>query len=191
VSESDTTPTYALTAAALREVYGGRVDVPLPKAGMVAICRRPDIADAIVHGSLPLPLLKAVLVDAELAGMLGIRPDQEDISATTSLGFIEKMKPETMQFIDRWCCLAAVTPRLVLEEQDGGADALWILEMPLDDKVAIFSATFNLATLLRAGGPAGATFRAVGPGGAPGPDGAAVWVPPVDAPGDAGSGGGA
>lgn len=133
------------TADELRAAFGGDILVELP-SGYTMICRRPDMDDELFRGSVPAPLLRAAF--AEIAKVLAGGPDQIDQSAENLI--IGGGAPSVAALIDRWVCLAARRPRVVAEQTASGADALWIGEMPLDEKLAICARTFTRGTAVLA-----------------------------------------
>jgi hypothetical protein len=171
------------TAAALRAAYGSDIKVTLPGTELVISCRKPDLQEQIFRKVLPLPLLKSVLEEAEQLAPGGVAT-QQSLEA-----FLANGNTETGDFIDRWVCLAARSPQIVMTEAEASAAVMWIGELPLSAKLEIFGETFTLGEVGRQ--VAAATFPADAGGAAPGPDRAPVPDAPIDAAPADGSGGSA
>lgn len=140
------------TLADAKKEFGTDVLVTLPD-GRTWACRTPHLKNLIFKQILTMPLLAAVLsetVDAE-GGERSFNQLVRDGSA------------QSANFVDLWVCQAAKDPRLSTRRDE--PDTLWIEDVPLDVKMAIFEATF----VLPGGQPGGAAGF---PGKPDGPDGA-------------------
>jgi hypothetical protein len=115
------------TAKDLRTRYGADLTLTLP-SGAVIQCRRPDLKDLMFRRLLPLPIMAALMKTAQEAGD---RPLKEVIAES----------PAMPEFIDRWVCAAARRPRIVMTFEEAGDEALWVQDMPLDDREYIVAAT--------------------------------------------------
>jgi len=164
------------TADQLRAKFGAEILVPLPGGGAWR-CRRPDIKTLLFEDILSMPVLEQVLAD--------LRPHENGKDKTLQ-DLIEEpaAASRTGDFVRRWLTLAAKSPRIVLEETDAGPDALWVQDVPINVRMAIFNATFWDVTPAAGSAPAAAAF----PKGPAGPvaagDGADVSRAPerADAP---------
>jgi hypothetical protein len=169
----------ANTATEYRRTRGSEIPVTL-STGHVFLCRRPDMDDAMFRGALPLPLVKAFFVGfAKVALAAAATPDGLQAEAEH---FLENGQGrEAIPMIETWVCLAARSPRVVMVEEDAnpGAGVLWVGDLDLADKVAIFSATFTRAEGEAARRAAAEAFPAGLDGAGAGHDGAPVPDPPV------------
>lgn len=108
------------------DLHRARVEVTVSGTDGVIVCRRPDLLSQVVRGLLPQPLVDAVMARA-VSGTF----DAANVSALAESG----------EFIDRWVCLAAIEPRVVMTEAEASDNAVWIDDLDLNLKLAIFHAT--------------------------------------------------
>lgn len=157
------------TPQELRARYGADLTLTLP-SGAIVQCRRPDVKDLMFRRLLPMPIMAALLRAAQAAGD---RPLKEVIAES----------PAMPEFIDRWVCAAVRSPRIVMTFEESGDDALWVQDMPLEDRNAIVEATDpnagKPATERTSQTAAAAEFSGDAVGDASGPDGAPVRPAPV------------
>ncbi len=158
-----------LTATEIRDKLRTHVTVTIPDLGDVR-CFRPDVADLMLRGELPLPTLGAVV--REMNG------DPTDPSTDRGV--------HTADLLDRWAVMVCRSPRVVATEAESGPDALWVSELPLGAKTMIFRATFEMSAVGRQA--AAAEFREEPTGHPAGPGGAPVSDAPLDDVGNSRSG---
>lgn len=145
-----------ISAAALRR----EVLVSVPGTDLQIRCRRPDLLTQIAKGVLSQTLVQEAL-KAVKDGMFDLQSAAPDTVAAYG------------EFIDRWACVAALEPRIVQNEADAGETAVWVEELSVEVKTAIFNATIGPAPVPVT--PAVTDFRHDEPAGiAGGPDGEAV-----------------
>lgn len=91
-------------------------------------CRRPDPIVLFANDMLPLEIYANVA---------------ENVSGTMNSFTLAAVKdPATYgDFVDRWVCAAAVSPKVVLAEQDASDEAIWVEDLAPDVRVAIFMKT--------------------------------------------------
>lgn len=168
-------PSNASPASALREAYSSTFTVTLPNGLTVECRRRPDLADALFRGVLPMPLLTKVL--QELAPSITAGNGDEK---KTAEAFIEGGGGmSTAELVDIWTCMAARSPRVVLHDADVTDDSIWVRDLPLSARLEIFAQTFEWGEAARQA--AAATFRAEPAGAAGGTDSPPVQSAAVDA----------
>lgn len=118
-----------------------KISVSVPGTDLVIVCRRPDLLGQVTRGVLPQPSVDAVLRQAQAGGVDPMASEDLTLAA---------------DFIDRWVCLAAVQPRIVLTEAEASESAVWVDDLDLALKLAIVSAT---TTKVAPVDPAVAEFR--------------------------------
>lgn len=95
---------------------------------MRVACRRPD--PLVLFASELLPLDIYAKVAEKVAGSI------------TAFGTAALTDPGLYgDFIDRWVCAAAVTPRMVLTKDDASEEAIWVEDVPPGLRLAIFMKT--------------------------------------------------
>lgn len=156
------------------QIRNGPIVITIPP-NLAMTVRRPDMLTQFTHDILPLEIYGKVI--EELTAIVGGHtPDDVD----SSLEHLKKYD----ELLDRWACLAAVAPRVVLTdaEVDAEPQALCVQDLSFETRLAIFRATRR--TLLTKGvRDAVAAFRRQRPEGADaGPSGPAVRPATVDAP---------
>lgn len=140
-----------LTVAELKAKFGSDIPVPLPDGSGTWRCRKPDFQDVMFRHVIPMPLFQQML--QELSGAADTADDltdeQKRIAAIEQ--FMANAGDRTATFINQWIALAAKTPAIVMtsEEADRDPNALWVLDVPLAVRVAIFNATFELPNVRR------------------------------------------
>jgi len=138
-------------------------------------CRLPDPVDLISANVLPLEVYADVIesiqrwADSGQAGHLA--------------GDTPKQWITLLDFMDRWCMAAAVSPRLVATTDEvTGDDTVWIGDLDMDDKVAIWVKTNKRFKNNPRLGDAQKSFRDVQPAGlGVGSDSAEVRDETIDA----------
>jgi len=91
-------------------------------------CKRPDPLVLFTNGLLPLEIYAAVA----------------EVAATTVGNFSrEAFKDPALygDFIDRWVCAAAMTPRVVLTEGEASDEGVWVEDLSPDVRIAVFMKT--------------------------------------------------
>ena len=159
------TPDTPLTAEQLRARFGAEILVALPQGGSWR-CRRPDATTLLFENLLTLPVVQQVMRD--------MAPNATGGKTIEDLLNDPPAAERTNQFIKQWVMLAAKSPRIVLEEAQAGADAIWIEDVPVSARLAIFNATFWAMTPAAGSAPAPATFLDVADGPAAAQRGAAL-----------------
>lgn len=169
----------ASSAAEFRQRFprrGRTITIPVPDTDLTIECRRPDLAQMVISGFMQWPALQRVReIVSEQSESLGA-----DVIDNRPLPTIVDHAKAVGEMLDQWVCIAAVSPRVVLTEAEQVDDAVCVLDLPYDVRLAIFNATFNIAAKAPAK-TAGADFRGDEPGGAPpGSGGEAVRDAPLE-----------
>jgi hypothetical protein len=131
----------ASSIAEFRKAYGSDIPIKLP-SGLTLVCRKPDLQDLVFRQVVPLPLLKSVFQEAAAAIAQGDTPASIE-------AFLANGNGDTARLIDIWTCCAARAPRVFLTEAEAGDQALWVGEIPLSARLAIFAETFSLGEVGR------------------------------------------
>lgn len=124
------------SAADIRARKSSRIiPVTLPGTDLVIECRRPELLTLASRGWVDWPSLQQVqaalaTTQAADAAVLDNRPVLNATEKARTIG----------TFLDEFICAAAVRPRVVLTEAEvvDPDTTLWIDDIELDDKLAIF-----------------------------------------------------
>lgn len=109
--------------------------IPIPlDAGLVLNVRRPDVLSQIAANALPIEIYGPVI--EQLAQVIQGKSALEDPNAAAALANFD-------EFINRWTCIAAVEPRVVLTEEEAieNPAVLSVHELEFDTKLTVFRMT--------------------------------------------------
>jgi hypothetical protein len=152
-----------LSAAEFKKTAAPEIEVPVPGGMGHVLVRKPDLQSLLFKKLLPLPLMMRVLQDIPTLQRAGDNLESFMAAADSSAA----------EFIDKWICLVAVTPRIVATRAEVTDDSVCVDDLPLELKTAIIVATFEIGDLTRRV-EAAAEFRRRDDGVLPGPDRAPV-----------------
>lgn len=154
-------PTTATTATA-QQLRARSIKVPVPGTELVIECRCPELLDEVANNWLPLDRF------ADVIASIGQWSQAATIGelTTQAAADIRKNPDRFAEFIDRWVCVAAVGPKIVLERERAAADEslLWIDDVDYDVKLAILRST-NRSLVARSAAAAVTEFRGQQPDG--------------------------
>jgi hypothetical protein len=145
------------TADELRAQFGSDVFVTLPHGGTWH-CRRPDLQTLLFEQILKLPVLEEVIA--------ALAPHADGREKTIADGATMD-STSAAAFIRIWVSVAAKHPRIVLKAEDAGPDAMFVDDVPVSVRLAIFSQTNRGITPAAGSAPAAAAFPQVHDGTVP------------------------
>lgn len=169
----------AQNASTAEQIRKRPIYVTLPGTTLRIECRRPEPVELIASGLLKLDAFNGII--EELANQLqDIQPDA--VLDNRPVVDVATTQPKTYkEFLDQWCALVAVSPKLTLKEEDAIYDPamLWVKDLDVDVKTEIFVRTMSVMASARVL-QAVRSFRLGRPDGVgPGSDGAPVRQDPV------------